>query len=78
MAKVLRTTRGGFGSFRDGRTVRALSVRGLIKKVGWEPEYYRVGNTKGSYTFRLTVKGRSVARVLRLLPIHTIQEVFQR
>lgn len=66
MAQALQvvTFQSDTGSWRDGRTLRALQTRGLITKVKWS-------QTLDTYTFKLTKRGVAMNRNLRFN--HTAQ-----
>ena len=66
MAQVLQSVsfRDRLGSWKDGRTLRALQSRGLITKVEWKQRL-------GTYTFKLTQRGVQMNRNLQFN--HTAQ-----
>lgn len=54
--------------FRDGRTVRALQSRALIKHVGWR-------SRERMWKYKLTKKGAHAVRYIKLFPT-AIRELF--
>ena len=73
LSKKMAYTLRGFGfntsqaqTFRDGRTVRALQSRGLIKNVRQEVEWQ----------FKLTAKGIKLVRQLHFIDNRYFKELF--
>lgn len=66
MAEVLQSVsfRDRLGSWKDGRTLRALQTRGFITKVKWQQRL-------NTYTFKLTNSGVQMNRNLKFN--HTAQ-----
>ena len=66
MAQALQIVRfqTDLGSWKDGRTLRALQTRGLITKVKWS-------QVLDTYTFKLTKRGVAMNRNLKFN--HTAQ-----